>query len=266
MDTTVNVKRFKPKGMVEFGNRIVGPTGARLATYVWQYTMEEVLDSRGEMVERRVSDWDKAAPNEKTGREIVHQFTVVAPDGQESLVSLESALRLLGYLPDTEQAMKVKSLAGTLKTRAKNLMLLDLLREDMERLNEWYQNRENNRLRLETAAPTNFDQWAFPGQDGREGHVTLSVPGFSTKLPAGFVRYHSPREILHEVQRRWVEAMLTQQAGPEPKSTIATYNMQEKERDLLRYIAKADKTIEQFQATAETPRQQPEEEYAGIAP
>lgn len=98
---------------------IAGPSGYSLTGYVWQYDLVETVDSRGEDRVVRVSDWSRAEAADVTGRDIVHQFSVVAPDGHGLTVSLESAAKLLGFVPGTEGAKTVKSISSAVKTLAK---------------------------------------------------------------------------------------------------------------------------------------------------
>lgn len=126
-----SVGRSKPKEEVHFAKPIQGPSGAKLMSYVWQYQMEEYIDSRGEDAVRRVSDWDKSIPSDETGREIVHQFMVLTPDGVNHQVSIESAINLLGFTNKT-QKKQVGSLASTAKTLARLRLEERLLEEQSE--------------------------------------------------------------------------------------------------------------------------------------
>lgn len=98
---------------------ISGPSGYSLTGYVWQYDCEEYVDSRGENRVRKVSDWNLAEVAAVTGREIVHQFSVIASDGRDLLVSLESAAKLLGFAKGEAGEKNVKSIANSVKTLAK---------------------------------------------------------------------------------------------------------------------------------------------------
>ena len=114
---TGSASRFKPHGHVEFSRPLVGPSGAKLKGYVWQYTMEERPNREGEMKPRRVSNWDAAVASAETDRGIVHQFDVEYPDGRKATVSAEGAVRALGY--GTEAPARFKSLSSAAKTLAK---------------------------------------------------------------------------------------------------------------------------------------------------
>lgn len=91
---------------------IVGPSGAKLLSYDWQYMIAEVPNARGEVVEKRVSDWERSERNEHTGKNVVHQFSVSTPDGECHLASLETALKLLGFDDGSAGLNKVKCLAS----------------------------------------------------------------------------------------------------------------------------------------------------------
>lgn len=109
--------RTRSEARIEFSEPLVGPTGAKLLAYEWQWKLDLVIDRRGEAVEKRVSDWDRSTDSAATGRQIVHQFDV---DGQ--LVSAESALKLLGFAGDDAKPFKAKASAA--KTLAKLTMQL----------------------------------------------------------------------------------------------------------------------------------------------
>lgn len=110
--------RFRPKTLIAFEKPYKGPSGSALVAYEWKHKMEEAVDNRGEDVVRRVSDWNEAATNWQTGREIVHQFYVDSPAGDRRIVSLETAIKLLGYLKsDTKGTAPVKRLGDMVKRR-----------------------------------------------------------------------------------------------------------------------------------------------------
>lgn len=127
---TISITRSKPKSAIEFKSPITGPTGAKIDGYVWKYRLEEGVDKRGEDSVTRVSDWEKAETSDQTGREVVHQFYITTPDGKVQIVSLETAIKALGYTDEgAKDAAKVKGLASMLKTRAKNEIAADRLRQ-----------------------------------------------------------------------------------------------------------------------------------------
>lgn len=147
--TIAEAKRSKPKSQIVFPVPLVGPSGAALTSYVWQWTLEEVVDGRGELVERRVSDWEASTENALTGREIVHQFEV-----GDQLVSAESALKLLGFTASTGKPFKaVKSATQTL---AKLLMAQSQLEAKRQR---WQRDiAEVEALALPVAIPSEWQQ------------------------------------------------------------------------------------------------------------
>ena len=117
-------KRARPVNAVVFETPIKGKTGAELNSYEWRWKEEAYVDERsGEEVKRRESDWEESQTNEATGREIVHLFNIKRADGTADTVSLETALRELGYLNPLE-ARPIRSIASSLKTLALNKMEL----------------------------------------------------------------------------------------------------------------------------------------------
>jgi GNAT superfamily N-acetyltransferase len=121
-DAPKEAKRSRPVSGVVFDKPIKGPSGAELLGYEWSWKMEEQNDREGELVERRVSDWDESLTNEDTGREIVHKFSVRSGGAIET-VSLETALKQLGYL-DATSSKPLRNIASSLKTLATRKMQL----------------------------------------------------------------------------------------------------------------------------------------------
>lgn len=110
-------KGIKRKGVIEF-EPITGPSGAQLVAYEWKHEKIEEVDSRGELRTKKVSNWEEALESHETGRKIVHTFTMITPKGEPKVVSLESALEGMGYLPGSDGAKHVQTLAGALKSQA----------------------------------------------------------------------------------------------------------------------------------------------------
>jgi 2'-5' RNA ligase len=127
--------RSKPRARTDLPNPVTGPSGAKLTAYEWQHKLVDTVDKRGEDRVRRVSDWDKAAPSEHTGRDLVHHFEVVMPSGEAKTVSAESALDLLGYTNKSERA-KVRGLADDLIEHAHASARLEELEATNKRLEE----------------------------------------------------------------------------------------------------------------------------------
>lgn len=99
----------RSRNTVRFEKPITGPSGASLLSYDWQWMWEESPDYDDP---RRVSDWSESVENEQTGKHVVHQFSVADAKGKHHVVSLESALKLLGFDDGAAGAGKVKNLAA----------------------------------------------------------------------------------------------------------------------------------------------------------
>lgn len=123
----MEARRSRPKERISFEQPIVGPTGAKLTGYTWQWTLEEVPDKEGELVEKRVSNWEESLQNVETGRNVVHQFEVQV-GGEARVVSAESALKLLGFT-DSDEKKRFGSLKSTARTVARLRMALHQLDE-----------------------------------------------------------------------------------------------------------------------------------------
>jgi len=114
--------RVRPREAIVFGKPLVGPSGARLVAYEWQWQPFEYIDKYGEERTARISDWEKAESSHDTGRDIVHQFTVQMPDDTSKTVSAESAIKLLGFNGGSSE---FKATASGAKTLAKLRMQLE---------------------------------------------------------------------------------------------------------------------------------------------
>jgi hypothetical protein len=97
-ETDADYSRHRPFDMVVFEKPFVGPTGAKLMAYEWQYQWIPNPDMKEDGPDYiRVSDWGKHEINEQTGRQIVHQFQVELPDQKKTVtVSAETAAILTG--------------------------------------------------------------------------------------------------------------------------------------------------------------------------
>ena len=92
-----SLSRKKTTHEIEFKNPIIGENGNKITSYRWNWTDGEKWSNREEgLVEAKISDWETSLTNPETGREIVHWFTVVSPDGNIDVVSAESAAKMLG--------------------------------------------------------------------------------------------------------------------------------------------------------------------------
>lgn len=118
------IARSKPKTTITFNTPITGPSGAKIDSYDWKHKILDELDKNDGEKAKRVSDWEKSIYSDATNKEIVHHFHVTMPDGSSKTVSLESAIKLLGYTPDSVGAEQLKSSANAVKTLAKAKMHL----------------------------------------------------------------------------------------------------------------------------------------------
>jgi hypothetical protein len=118
-------KRGKSGLKFDFDKPIKGPSGAELFAYEWRHYLVEEPDESGEwMVTKRISDWEQAESSGHTGRNIVHLWDVTDQQGKHQTLSLESALRELGYIDDTT-GQNVRTFASAVMKKAKLQMALE---------------------------------------------------------------------------------------------------------------------------------------------
>jgi hypothetical protein len=123
--------RTRPASTIDFARPIIGPSGARLLSYTWQWKPMEFVDARGEERVKRISDWDASEASGDTGRDVVHQF-VVDDNGTEKTVSAESALKLLGFAAGSDGRAEFNGLASAAKTLARLRMQQSELQQAKE--------------------------------------------------------------------------------------------------------------------------------------
>jgi len=121
--------RTKPTETIIFAKPIPVSDGSKIVSYEWRWTGGVKYDAyEGGLVDARVSDFDNAELSDRTGRKLVHLFSVETKDGKTEIVSLEDALGLL------KGDKAFKSIASMIKTRAKNKMKAELLEAQMDQL------------------------------------------------------------------------------------------------------------------------------------
>jgi hypothetical protein len=118
-------RRLKSSEAVPLG--IEGPSGAVLDSYQWEWQWDvKFSESEGGLIDAKVSDWTKAEASASTGRDLVHKF-LLRKDGETRLVSLETALREMGFLSGTEGTKSARKVVSNAKTLAKNKVKLAVL-------------------------------------------------------------------------------------------------------------------------------------------
>jgi len=255
--------RFRPRDQVVFAKPLAGPSGAQLLSYRWAYQFEEYVDKRGEDRVRRVSDWGEAEQSGESGRMVVHQFVVREDDGKTSFVSLEGALRIMGYLKrDEEGALRLRGLASTLKTRAKLAIQLEsakaqscLWQERFQAITLLVKDVPEPDIRIRQAFP------ASPNSTALMAYVEGDTGEFQVFHPAtdGDSHTRQAREQARELEARNTvsEAWKARQAAamlPESlRSAVRpTYGFMD---DLEKRIKRADARIRSAEREAALPRE-----------
>ena len=127
--------RFRPTETVVFDPPLEGKNGAKLISYTWSYEWTMTPNREGELKSKRISDWTQAEISADTGRDIVHQYTILMPDGEYKTVSSDSVPVLLGYL-DKKELKSFPNLVTASKTLAKQQMQLAILEAQKKEYDE----------------------------------------------------------------------------------------------------------------------------------
>lgn len=128
--------RFKPSETIVFDPPLVGLNGNKLISYTWKYEWTTDFSIKtGDAIEKRVSDWTQAELSADTGRNIVHSFTILKPDGSYQSVSSESVPVIMGFV-SKEQKKDFSNLATASKTLAKQQMQLSILEAKQKEFEE----------------------------------------------------------------------------------------------------------------------------------
>jgi hypothetical protein len=246
--------RTKPNKAIIFSQPITGPSGAKLGAYQWQHKVIDDLDKVDGEKAKRVSDWEKAISNVETNKDIVHHFTITMPDGNAKTVSLESAIKLLGYEPDSDGAKQVKTIANTTKTLAKAQMQLALAQHAAD---------ENEKIKAEVAAmtppPMTIQKGSFLGKPNPK-HDSYVMGESRISLPAG--DNTPPETIAAELTRTWRRDQVEKKGGDnyDTHKTLAN--------DLQEKIKKLEKNLnaKEPEPTQPTPPPAPAPAPAAPAP
>jgi hypothetical protein len=129
--------RFRPTETVVFDPPLEGKNGAKLISYTWSYEWTMTPNREGELKSKRISDWTQAEISADTGRDIVHQYTILMPDGEYKTVSSDSVPVLLGYL-DKKELKSFPNLVTASKTLAKQQMQLAILEAQKKEYDDLY--------------------------------------------------------------------------------------------------------------------------------
>jgi len=197
--------RSKPRSRMDLQRPVVGPSGAKLTAYEWQHKFVDDVDKRGEDRVRRISDWDKAAPSEHTGRDIVHHFEVVTPGGEAKTVSAESALVLLGYTNKSERA-KVRGLAEDMIEHAQASARLDELESANQRFDA-----AHAAVSADPSTPRAFRPARF---EGMWAHHDIGGKSYTTLATIwGTMDDSAKRERMASLHRSFVNELAAERAG-----------------------------------------------------
>ena len=157
--------RFRPTETVVFDPPLEGKNGAKLISYTWSYEWTMTPNREGELKSKRISDWTQAEISADTGRDIVHQYTILMPDGEYKTVSSDSVPVLLGYL-DKKELKSFPNLVTASKTLAKQQMQLAILeaqKKEYDELIAKFRNAEKpevKKISNTDELPENIKKWS----------------------------------------------------------------------------------------------------------
>lgn len=187
-------KRSRPKQAIHFPDPIEGPSGAKLTGYTWQWTLTEDVDKRGEVVEKRISDWEKSIANPETGRNVVHQFEV-EKDGKTSTVSAESALRLMGYTNETD-----RKAFGSLKSAARTVARLRMAQQELDQVEKRWQ-KDWDEVEALPRPGIKVGEWRQG--DGEYSHRTWEAGGVKVQQLRNSLGVSTDQEQTAELMGAW---------------------------------------------------------------
>lgn len=133
----------RTRSAIHFDPPIVGPSGSQLTSYEWKY--EWVMDDEKGPDPVRVSNWDEAEFNEHTKRNIVHSFGVTDDSGEHHTASLETAVKMLGLVKNSDELGKVKNLAQA-------AIKLAQAKQDHEKLTSSIAEQEKSRFKYRVSS------------------------------------------------------------------------------------------------------------------
>ena len=135
------LSRGKPRESIVFKTPVKTPLGD-VVGYSWSSQLVEDVDSMGEPVLRRISNWEEATNNAETGRDIVHKFLIKKPDGTTSEVSLESTF---GKMTDSDKK--------TIKAVVSAAKRLPFMRAELAELQDLQKQAEADYQRTQKLTP-----------------------------------------------------------------------------------------------------------------
>ena len=216
--------RFKPTETIVFDPPLIGINGNKLISYTWKYEWTTDFSIKtGDAIEKRVSDWTQAELSADTGRNIVHSFTVIKPDGTIQSVSSESVPVLMGFVTK-EQKKEFANLATASKTLAKQQMQLSILEAQQKEYEEIKKSIMDAGYPEISIAPSRF-----------RDNVTLIMGSGSVQADS-----NNPfeKERIEALQDSYVRSKM-QELGINPYSGIS-YQIQELKKRIARQKRKVE--------------------------
>lgn len=204
--------RTKSAEPVVFDKPLVGPSGAQLLSYHWEWKGGTKYSAKeGGDVDARVSDWDKSGRNEETGRSIVHKFGVQMPDGTVREVSAESAVKLLGFGADTEGRKQFNDVKGAARSVAKLQMKLYEQEQKMEALQkDWAEVRamptptaQRGQMQTEANGRYQYQYWSMGDQ------TTIQ------RMKVGDPPFQTDAQIREQLEGKWRQARMKERGWAE---------------------------------------------------
>ncbi len=241
--------RFKPSETVVFDPPLEGKNGNKLVSYTWSFEWTMLPNYEGELKSKRVSDWTQAEISADTGRDIVHQYAILMPDGEHKVVSSESVPVLLGFY-DKKEFSVFPNLVTASKTLAKQQMQLAIMEAQEKEYRELYakfEKAEKPEIRMARYEELSFakfhkqeegvvsSQAYFIMQDVQKGQYNKDYydPSYGTR----FILIDKPnRDTIEQLTSFWISKRVEENGGKYPSGLYDLKNRVARQKNKVEKI------------------------------
>lgn len=247
-DILTSSSRFKPSEIVVFEKPLVGKNGNKLVSYQWSYEMALVPTKSGELVSKRISDWDQAEASSETGKNIVHKFNVLSINGDTQTVSSETVPILLGFV-DKEQMKNFPSLVNAAKSLAKQRLKLAILEaqlKEYEALKDKFKKGEKPEIKeIEEQTSIQKDRWNEKMfQVYQMGDVWVRDDNsYDYNTKTYIPKKEIPKSVIDFLTSEWIEFKVKEAGGIYPKGLYELKNRVKRQEKKVEEILGSDISV-----------------------